>query len=496
LEEGDSKYIDDTFSEEINDSKIGKITVKCYVFTPKLPDRNSKETKQTIRREFFKNNMSVLFSVNGQVHGHFTSEFITRSLKYHILKDYLLIHVDCSQAKTEFRNELFMASRDRLKDADEARELRKRLTTLLTTGRLKEIYKNRKATISLDSSDAEEMLRNVSKNLPMQSELAKLLNQTFKIENKDEGKNTNKNKKTKSSPKKNSSEDGNFVSKRFPSSFKLDTNDAKNQIPLIKIPEGSSRELKFSTDVEDEYFDRSHEPGSLALAILNHGEGGNNDQPNPPNDISDLLDIVKSSPSKGIIRISIAPTEKIAVGDGIRMKASLSSPEGDFDQIFEVKIVDKTKKKKSKPKELPEQNLGLPQPIMVYEKQKEGSKTWDDLEQIGISMDHEQVVYPSVEEDTLSAIYVNMDSSVIKNYRSEIKSEEAIKAADNRYFSAVYFHSLFLFATSKSQKFTFGYDGETDQSIDIEEYIQSIFKNSYAQFLLSFDMDALIAALD
>lgn len=496
LEEDDSKYIDETFSEEINDAKIGTITVKCYVFTPKLPDRSSKETKQTIRREFFKNDMSVLFSMNGQVHGHFTSEFITRSLKFHILKDYLLIHVDCSQAKTEFRNELFMASRDRLKEADEARELRKRLARLLSGGRLKEIYKNRKASISVDSSDAEEMLRNVSKNLPMQSELAKLLNQTFKLESKDTGKSQNKNKKDKSASKKQSTEEGDFISNRFPSSFKLDTKDTKNQIPLIKIPKGSSKEIRFSTDVEDEYFDRSNEPGSLALAILNHGESGGGDTPSPPNDVSDMMDIVKSSPSQGIIRISIAPTDKMSVGDSVKMKASLSSPEGGFDQIFEVKIVDKTKKKPSTKKELPEPNLGLPQPVMVYEKPKEGGKTWDDLEQIGISMDHEQVVYPSVEGDALSAIYVNMDSTVIKNYRSTVKSEEAIKAADNRYFSAVYFHSLFLFATSKSQNFTFGYDGKDGQSIDIEEYIQSIFKNSYARFLLNFDMDALIAALD
>ena len=71
--------------------------------------------------------MSVLFSLNGQVHGHYTSEFITRSLKFSLLKNYLLIHVDCSSLELDFRNELFMASRDRLKNGDESDVLRKNL---------------------------------------------------------------------------------------------------------------------------------------------------------------------------------------------------------------------------------------------------------------------------------------------------------------------------------------------------------------------------------
>lgn len=75
--------------------------------------------------------MSVLFSMNGQVHGNLTTEFITRSLKMNLLKNHLLIHVDCTQMNYDFRKELFMASRDRLKQGDETSELRKFLTKKL-----------------------------------------------------------------------------------------------------------------------------------------------------------------------------------------------------------------------------------------------------------------------------------------------------------------------------------------------------------------------------
>ena len=138
LEFDDRKYVSELFSEEITDTEIGRAKVYVYVFHAIVDGKSPKDTRETIRREFFKNSMSVLFSVNGQVHGHYTSEFITRSLKFHILKDHLLIHVDCTTMELNFRNELFMASRDRLKGGKEARELRRRLSDLLSTGRLKE----------------------------------------------------------------------------------------------------------------------------------------------------------------------------------------------------------------------------------------------------------------------------------------------------------------------------------------------------------------------
>jgi hypothetical protein len=48
--------------------------------------------------------MSVAFSLNGQVHGYYTSEFKTRALKWKLFKDYLLIHVDCTNLNLHLRN--------------------------------------------------------------------------------------------------------------------------------------------------------------------------------------------------------------------------------------------------------------------------------------------------------------------------------------------------------------------------------------------------------
>ena len=71
LEQEDSKYVEDYFSEEYTDKQIGQTKITCYVFKSRVDGKSVKESRDSIRREFFKKNMSVLFSLNGQVHGHY-----------------------------------------------------------------------------------------------------------------------------------------------------------------------------------------------------------------------------------------------------------------------------------------------------------------------------------------------------------------------------------------------------------------------------------------
>lgn len=163
LEEEKSKYVDDYFLESYEDKEIGKLKITCYVFKPKIEGKTVKDSKDTINREFFKNNMSVLFSLNGQVHGHLTSEFITRTLKMQLLKDYILIHVDCTNLHYSFRKELFMASRGVLKRTEEASKLAEIIVKILIRSKLIEIYKNRLDKITLKSINKIALLKTFDK---------------------------------------------------------------------------------------------------------------------------------------------------------------------------------------------------------------------------------------------------------------------------------------------------------------------------------------------
>ncbi len=504
LEEDDSRYVQTYFSDEINDAEIGALKVTSYVFNARADGRSSKDTRNTIQREFFKNNMSVVFSMNGQVHGHLTSEFITRSLKFPLLKDHLLIHIDCTGIRTTVRNELFMASRDRLKGGEESRELRRRLATLLTSGRLKEINASRKASLNIEGGDAEDLLRNMTKHLPLKQDLAKLLNQTFRLEDDREGKRQKKETKKKTDTPK--AEKPEFNPQRFPSTFQIEvkTKDDRGQ-PLVMLPSGNSKTIRFSTDVEDHYFDRVSEPGELRIAVLgpelSKHHGG--DKPGKLTDIKSVLNVVKSSPTSGTIRVHINATHELAVGDAVTVRAELSRPSGALEQVFIVRITDPENKKPSKdPGDTPDDRLGLPEPVMVYKEPRADGPhnvmTWEKLDENGIDMSHETVVHPLADEDGLSAIYVNMDSTALLNYRSNLKTSEAISVAEKRYFSAVYFHTLFLFAITKNRKYVIQRepDDAAGISIEITEYISDLFTNAYAQFLLSFDTQELVNALE
>ncbi|ANO53255.1 hypothetical protein BA177_13890 [Woeseia oceani] len=498
LEEDGSKYIRTFFSESHSDADIGSLKVTVYVFNPRIDGKSAKETKGTISREFFKNNMSVMFSLNGQVHGGYTSEFITRSLKFNLLKDYLLIHVDCTNLKSSFRTELFMGSRDRLKNGEEGTYLRKLVADILTKGRLKEIYKEWKDSITTQSDSAEDLLKDFSNHLPMNKDLMRLLGNTFTLDIK--GKKKDK-KKEQNKKKRSAKKEIPFIPKRFPSVFDVDLKmkDA-DQIPLTNIPLGGEKALSFSTDVEDQYFDRVEEPGDLKITVLSHttNESKGGKALGDPKEPGAVIDVSISSPSKGKIRVNINPTEKVNVGDTIKINASLSSPEGGMDQIFIVQISDKKQTPKTTPDpEKDEDNIGLPRLQEVFEAPKEGFKCWGDLD--FVEMDFSTVMHPFVEGDKLDAIFVNMDSSVLKTYKSSLRSEEQLMVADKRYVSAVYFHTLFLYMISKNRNYQITKpktdDANSLEDVDLSEYLKDIFDSYYSEFLLNFEMSTLMETL-
>lgn len=496
LEKEDNKYVYDFFSEDYYAQEIGKTRVTCYVFKAKIEGKSAKESREIIQREFFKNNMAILFSINGQVHFYYTSEFITRSLKFPLLKDYLLIHVDCTEMNPEFRSQLSMASRDRFKDGKESRKLRAFLTEHLRKSKLADIYKRRKDSITVEGGETAELIKSFTKSLPLNSELMSLLNQTFKLDQKKE----KKTHKDDGNHKPTKKETEPFQGKRFPTYFRLKAkNDGKT--PVAKIPIGGEKTLKFETDVENHYFVRVEEPGELQLALLNYelNDKTGGDKPGLPKKIEDVFNVVKSSPNDGIIKVLLNPTRNVQVADAIQIKVTLEGPGDSFDEIFWVKISEPEEpKEKPKQKKPEEDKLGLPQYTLVYkEKNEENTLTWDQLEVDGIPMDFDTVMHPLVEGDMLDHIYINMDSRVLKKYKSKLSSPEQYEIADKRYISSVYFHTLFLYTITRKRKYVIYQTKENgkEEYVDLQEYLKDLFENYYSSFLLNFEVAELMESL-
>jgi hypothetical protein len=488
--EEDNDYIDTYFSEEYTDEMFGAMKVTCYVFKSKVGNNDVKKTKQNIRDQYFKNQMSVMFSMNGQAHGHYTSEFITRTLKFNLLKDYLLIHVDCTKMKYEFRKELFMASRDRLKQGEEANRLREYLGAKLRKSQLAEIDKRKKESIGFDSEDTNDLLKSFAKNLPKDHDLFKLLQNTLKLEEQKK----EKEQKQREKKEKHKEDRQPFVPKRFPTFFKLHSKSNGGE-HAISVPLNGEKVVKFDTDVENQYFDRTEEPGELQIALLDvrrttGSDGG--DQPGSGTQISSLLNIVKSSPNNGTIRISFSPTKEMNVGDEVQIKVSLSGPGESFEEILWVKVKEKEAASEKAPKEEESQeNIGLPELKKVRE------ADWENLGEQGIQMDHKTVMYPMGEGNVLDRIIINLDSHVYLSYRSKLKSEDQLVIAEKRYLASVYFHTLFLYMITKKRNYQLKVTVEgQEQEVTVDEYIRDLFDSYYSDFLLNFGMEDLMKSLE
>ena len=492
LEREENKYIDRKFSVEETDHDIGRTKITCYIFKAKVEGRSVKETRDIIQTEFLHESMAVLFSLNGQVHGHFTPEFITRSLKMPLLKNHLLIHVDCTGLKYDFRSELFMASRDRLKSGDDTAELRKRVAAALQKSELADIYKQRQNSISVEGGDAKDLLKAFSKELPFNKDLMRLLSQTFKIEAQESQK-KERPKPEKPKPVKTKEP---FDPKRYPSFFNIKTGKGA---PLISLPEGEEKTVQFATDVEDNYFDRSEDPGELTVSVLqfrqNEQEGGN--APGPVEEPDKLIDIRKLSPKEGTIRIGFGATEKLKAGDEIEVKAALGGPE-DLECRFWLKVVAPQPKPKDVKKEEPkEEPPGLPDYVLAYkdDPQTPNSITWDKLAEVPIEMDFDDVMHPVLTSDgNLAKMFINMDSRVLRNHFSKQTglSVENKELAEKKYISSVYFHTIFLFSITKNRKYELK---QGDKDVDVGDYLKDVFSSYYADFLLNFGTEQLMSSL-
>jgi len=387
-----------------------------------------------------------------------------------------------------------MASRDRLKGSEETHELRTLLSENLTKGQLQEIYKSRKESISIESGDTKDLLKSFTRSMPLDSNLLKLLQSTFKIDQpKEKSKGDQKTKKENNSETKTP-----FLPQRFPSTFKLNKESSEER-PAAKIPLGGNRSLRFLTDVENQYFDRTDEPGDLQISLLdfkpNEQKGGT--APGKPKQLSSLINISKSSPKEGTIRITMSPTEDVNVGDLFQVNASLSSPDGDLQENFWIKIVDKEKPPENTRdvEETEDDSVGLPQFHLVYKESRDSYITWEEFESTtGQEMEFSTIMHPLVEGDQLNSIFINMDSNVLKSYKSKLKSisEEQIEIADKKYLSSVYFHTLFLFTIAKQRKYEIT---QEDKDIEIADFLKDIFSSYYSEFLLNFGLEQLMATL-
>lgn len=210
------------------------------------------------KREKYTRNEGIIFIVNGQAHGFLPQTFFDRkSVGMSYLSDSILIIVDCSKFTQRTREDLFMNSRDRLRDGVAIRyEIEKQLEELIRNHpglrALREQRRREEIENKLqDSKPLAEVIENIIKKSPA---LSKLFLEGVRIRNPFNLVDTKVSTK--------------FTGKKFPSYFRLSKQYPKeNPKPC---PINRRYRIQFETDAENEYFNRDREPGQFSIAFNDH----------------------------------------------------------------------------------------------------------------------------------------------------------------------------------------------------------------------------------
>ena len=376
------------------------------------------------RAETYRNDEGIIFTVNGQTHGHLTTDFFRRKkvgLSY--LRDSILVVVDCSEINSRAREDLFMNSRDRLADCDLRNQIEEDLENLLKNHPgLRELRERRRR---------EEVEAKVADDKPLEEVLRSLLSKSpnlFSLFLEGE------RMSNPFRPKHVGSNDQQFQGKKHPTYFRFKGKEQDARINRECHINERCR-IAFETDAESEYFSRDLEPGEFKL-VLESNVGAK--------DVDDYILNLQN----GIANLTLRLPTNCTEGDHLRFIATTDDPTlvQPFVNRFEIKVTGEAKphggsKKRRKPpgpqngkeRELPS-GLSLPKVIEVPE---------EDWENHGFDA-HTGLEVKHAGEDESPDVYdffINVDNIHLKNF---LKSETGVDGDGAKLVRAQFTYGLVL----------------------------------------------------
>lgn len=392
--------------------------------------------KDNVDKNEFIEKHAVIFTVNGQVHRSLNNAFITSGAQLPYLSGSLLVNIDCTNIPVATREELFMASRDRMRENTVFLTLKEKIAKELKDhDLLRQINDRRRDEKIFQNPKDEEFLRRVmSKLIAQNEEVSKLL-----------GLNGNIISNIRKTIQKKTSKIGtSFKSKRFPTFVRF-----KNVAPgnIKMLPQNGECKLIIETDVEDEYLLRPKDKGELKIRFeklhigVKPGTGGNGSSD------EEVFDVNVVGPSQGEIKVRIKAKDNLPVGTVVPVNIELTSPEGPNILTAYIKIDNPIEKAKEKEIET-RTTYSLPELIEVYREKKHGKETpvWEDKDYNWCGEDICKI-FPSSEERCLvDMVAINMDADVVHNYiRRRKLTDKNIEHLQRLYKVGIYLTSLGVF---------------------------------------------------
>ena len=277
---------------------VGKLPIRIGVW------------KSEVRKRSFPT--GVYFLVNGQVHGQLTGDFVSRRLKRDYIREHLLVGVDCTRMDRSVAEDLFMASRDRLRRNSYYEEICKALARELGGHQgLKDLNAaRRKARFDDAGNGPSDIARMIGELIRSDPGLANLFGQGGRIV---------------TSLGLGVSEP--FKGRKFPTYFRL-TKAPKRGMLKRQCPVNRTIKVEFETDAKNDYFARASDPGGIRV------------QPGV-----DLIEASNLWNGKFTVRFRVPWESK--VGDVTRVRFAVTDVEriarGPFVSEFELVATDEVK---------------------------------------------------------------------------------------------------------------------------------------------------------
>jgi len=462
--------IEDSFPTSCPLTVIGeKMTATIYAF--------KKDKGKAYRK-----NEGVIFSVNGQTHGHLTTDFFRRKKTgCSYLRDSLLVIVNCSELSGRAREDLFMNSRDRLSSGELRRAIEFELETILKENSLlrdlrQKRQRDQRDSIIEESKPLENVLQSI---LEKNKTLSKLFLEGIRL----------------SAPFKTvrvAVEDVPYEGKKHPTYFKF-KNKEYGTVLTKNCHINMRARIPFETDVSNNYFAREIDKGTFTLNIVNGDEKEYTDE-------SSTLNM-----ENGIANLNISLPKTCNVGDCLKFKtivddSTLLEP---FINEISLNILKKTNIKKGKqtPRKKPASEkpgsdretaarVEPPRPTKVYQKTKDGQKGWAEMEPPFDQYTALRIRHAPESDDVedgkeIYDFFINMDNLYLVNEQKTSKKDADVLEACFLYGMVLVGISLIyddLENESKKDEESYD-DDEEERKINVEDKVES-FTKAIAPILL------------
>jgi hypothetical protein len=190
----------------------------------------------------------ILFGVNGQLHGQLPPEFFARRTKLEYVASSVLVIVDCTDFPARIREDLFLASRDRMRQCAERFALEEAITNFLGDHPgLRQLNNDRRQARLASKLTDDEPARIVQALARADPTLAAIFGKGGKIK----------------IPGKDPVTPVPYGGKQYPTYFRL-SRAPKGEM-VKQCPRNRSCRIEFETDAANDYLSRTVNPGRLTI---------------------------------------------------------------------------------------------------------------------------------------------------------------------------------------------------------------------------------------